>query len=567
MTLIRRKVRGTFLSTDGKRLRGRVTFTPAVTVYDTAGNVVLLKRPITANPDADGVVEVDLPITDDPRHTPTGWYYTVIEAFDDGPSRAQYWLEVPDGSGTIPLADAITDQIPPKPDYALIPGPQGDAATITVGTVTTSTPAQNPTVVNSGTVNDAVLDFGLPRARNVTVGATTVLNNNQNPVAVETVLGTGDKRIDFSLPRAKNVEVGTVATVNPDQNPTVADTGTVNTTTLAFQLPRAPSVTVEDVTVVNPDQPPTITDVGINGDVDLEFEIPRAPTFAVGTVATGAPGSSVTVTDAGVNGDVELDFSIPQGVKGDTGLGVEDPIGANGTLLAAQSANVSGTEWVDEITVDAVTFDTAAAEAAAEAKLIWNADEGTAQIGLEGAVPLFIGQNTYYRVKNQTGSPITKGTVCAFAGTLGASGVIKTKPADIATDGVDTVMGLAAATIADGDDGFVVAFGKLKQANTNSFNQEDLLWADPSTPGGLTNVEPDRPRVLIAAVVHKDATNGEFVVRLSFDHTVLVDELGDVSASSPNNGDVLRFNTTSGDWESQALPEGVSLGLVLALGG
>lgn len=567
MTLIRRKVRGTFLSTDGKRLRGRVTFTPAVTVYDAAGNVVLMKRPITANPDADGVVEVDLPITDDPRHTPTGWYYTVIEAFDDGPSRAQYWLEVPEGSGTIPLADAITDQIPPKPDYALIPGPQGDAATITVGTVTTSTPAQNPTVVNSGTVNDAVLDFGLPRARNVTVGATTVLNNNQNPVAVETVLGTGDKRIDFSLPQAKDVEVGTVTPVNPDQNPAVSNSGDVNTATLDFSLPRAAAVTVEDVTVVNPDQPPTITDVGINGDVDLEFEIPRAPTFAVGTVTTGSPGSSATVTDVGANGDVELDFSIPEGLKGDTGLGIEEPIGADGTLLAAQSGNVSGTEWVDEVTVDAVTLDTAAAETTAEAKLIWNADEGTAELGLAGAVPLFIGQNAYYRVKNQTGSPITKGTVCAFAGTLGASGLIKAKPADIATDGIDTVMGLAAATIADGGDGFVVAFGKLKKANTNAFNQEDLLWVDPTTPGGMTNVEPARPRVLIAAVVYKDGTNGEFVVRPSFDHTIDMDELADVAASSPNDGDILRYNTTSGDWESQALPEGVSLGLVLALGG
>lgn len=349
MELVRRKVRGTFLSTDGKRLRGQVTFTPAVTVYDTAGNVVLMKRPIVARPDDDGLVEVELPITDDARHTPTGWYYVVTEAFEDGPSRGQYWLEVPEGSDPIALADAITDQIAPKPDYALIPGPQGIAATIEVGTVTTSTPTQNPTVVNSGTVNDAVLDFGLPRARNVTVGPTTVLNANQSPSAAETVFGTGDKRIDFSLPQAKNVEVGTVTTVNPDQLPDVTDSGTVNTTTLDFDLPRAPSVTVEDVTVVNPDQQPTITDVGADGDVELEFELPRAATFTVGSVTTVGPADPADVVDIGDDGDVVLDFDIPQGVKGDTGLGVPDPIGTAGQVVASDGTDA---EWVSLDTDD-----------------------------------------------------------------------------------------------------------------------------------------------------------------------------------------------------------------------
>ena len=538
MSLIRRKVRGTFLSTDGKRLRGRVTFTPAVTVYDAAGNVVLMKRPISANPDADGLVEVELPITDDPRHTPTGWFYTVTEAFEDGPSRAQYWIEVPDGVDPIPLADAITDQIAPKPDYALIPGPQGIAATIEVGSVTTFTPNQNPTVTNSGTENDAVLDFGLPRARNVTVGPTTLLNNNQNPSAAETTLGTGDKRIDFSLPRAKNVEVGTVSTVNPDQPPTVTDTGTVNTTTLAFQLPRAPSVTVEDVTVVNPDQPPTITDVGSDGDVELEFEIPRAPSVTVGTVTTVAPTDPADVVDVGSDGDVVLDFDIPQGVKGDPGDGVETPIGADGTLLQADSGTSSGTSWTADIQVDSIQFDTTLNDDPVTGQLAWSTEDGTIDLGLNGGnVVLPVGQKMLYRVKNQTGSPIAKGTLCAFAGTLGASGTILAAPADLSVVGPDFVMGPAAEDIANGDDGFVVHFGKLRQIDTSAFAAGDILWADPTTPGGYVNVRPEDPAgdVQVAAVLRADATTGAIVVRPR------------VFAPEPDPG--------------------VSLGLVLALGG
>ena len=42
-------------------------------------------------------------------------------------------------------------------------GDKGDAATIQVGTVETLEPNQNATVSNSGTVNDAVLNFGIPK--------------------------------------------------------------------------------------------------------------------------------------------------------------------------------------------------------------------------------------------------------------------------------------------------------------------------------------------------------------------------------------------------------------------
>jgi hypothetical protein len=223
--LVRREVRGTFLSTDGGRLRGRVVFIPAVTVYDTAGNVVLMKRPIEANADRDGLVKVELPITDDPRHTPTGWYYLVVEQFEDGPSRDQYWLEVPAGSDPIELADAITDQVPPKPSYALIPGPQGEAATVEVGSTSVLNPSQNPTVTNSGTVNDAVLDFGLPRARQVTVGPTSTVNPTVNPSVASVEFGTGDRRLDFTLPRAASVTVGTVTTGLPGDPATVTNVG------------------------------------------------------------------------------------------------------------------------------------------------------------------------------------------------------------------------------------------------------------------------------------------------------------------------------------------------------
>jgi hypothetical protein len=530
--LVRRQVRGTFVSADGKRLRGRVVFTPVVTVYDLEGNVVLLKRPIEANANADGLVQVDLPITDDPRHTPTGWYYTVVEQFEDGPSRDGYWLEVPAGSEPIELAGAITDQVPPKPSYALIPGPQGDAATIEVGTVTTLNPSQSPTVTNSGTTSFATFDFGLPRPVNVLVGSTSFLDANQNPTVSASTTGVGDRTLTFGLPQAKQVQVGSTTVVNPDQQPGVSDSGNVNLTQLDFQLPRAASVTVEDVQVVNPDQLPTITDVGSDGDVELEFEIPRAPSVTVGTVTTVAPTDPADVMDIGTDGDVVLDFDIPQGIKGDTGEGVA-PAGLTGEILVKASDADFDTEWVSDITVDQIQFDvTAGIEADTAGQLAWNAEDGTLDLGLNGGdVVLQIGQETLYRVKNQTGSTITNGTLVQFAGTVGMSGILLAAPSDTANISPEFVMGVATEDIADGADGYVTHFGKVRGFDTSMWSDGDILYADPAVVGGLTNVEPPLPNVQVAAVVTSNVNVGEIFVRPTVRQQYETDQVPEGSAN------------------------------------
>lgn len=59
-------------------------------------------------------------------------------------------------------------------------GDKGDAATIQVGTVTTLEPSQNATVSNSGTANDAVFNFGIPKGEKGDKG---------EPGAIQTVNG------------------------------------------------------------------------------------------------------------------------------------------------------------------------------------------------------------------------------------------------------------------------------------------------------------------------------------------------------------------------------------------
>ena len=57
------------------------------------------------------------------------------------------------------------------PEKVWMQGPPGEAATVTVGTVTTGEQGTDVIVTNSGTESAAVLDFTIPRGETGAVGA------------------------------------------------------------------------------------------------------------------------------------------------------------------------------------------------------------------------------------------------------------------------------------------------------------------------------------------------------------------------------------------------------------
>src|SRR5947209_767946 len=83
---------------------------------------------------------------------------------------------------------------------ALVRGPQGTAATVSVGAVTTLAPGATPTVGNTGSVNDAVLVFGLPATPTIAVGTTTTRAAGTAATAGNS--GSATAQIyDFGIPR------------------------------------------------------------------------------------------------------------------------------------------------------------------------------------------------------------------------------------------------------------------------------------------------------------------------------------------------------------------------------
>ena len=77
-------------------------------------------------------------------------------------------------------------------------GPAGSAATITIGSVTTSAPGTSASVTNSGTSSAAVLDFMLPKGKDGADGGVTVdealSNTSVNPVQNRAVKAALDNR-------------------------------------------------------------------------------------------------------------------------------------------------------------------------------------------------------------------------------------------------------------------------------------------------------------------------------------------------------------------------------------
>ena len=241
-------------------------------------------------------------------------------------------------------------------------GAPGQAATVTVGKVTSLPPGSSPTVTNSGSSLSAVLDFGLVEGK----------QGERGPQGGQGVQGEkgdpgpqGERGPQGAQGQAATIDVGTVTTGAAGSPASVVNKGTENAAVFDFTIPQgaqgvpgtAATITVGTVTSLTAGSQPTVSNVGTATAARFDFGIPQgatgakgdkgdtgakgpkgdtgakgdqgipgtAATVAVGTVTTLPPGSSATVTNAGTASAARFNFGIPQGAtgakgdKGDTG--------------------------------------------------------------------------------------------------------------------------------------------------------------------------------------------------------------------------------------------------------
>jgi hypothetical protein len=109
------------------------------------------------------------------------------------------------------------------------------------------------------------------------------------------------------------------------------------------------------------------------------------------------------------------------------------------------------------------------------------------------------------------------------------------------------------ASIAANQKGLILVNGQLDNLNifpTATWSDGDAVYLG-ETPGSITKVKPHAPKHLVYLGFVTTASNGNsgrMYVRVQNGYEM--DELHDVSAQTPNNGDTLIYNSTTNLWES-----------------
>jgi hypothetical protein len=149
-------------------------------------------------------------------------------------------------------------------------------------------------------------------------------------------------------------------------------------------------------------------------------------------------------------------------------------------------------------------------------------------------VPNELGFKNFWLVKNQTGSTITKGSIVYANGTVGASGRI-TIDKFIADGSIDAkyLLGITAHDLSNGEDGYVISFGKIRKVNTDTFAAGAILYPSPTVAGVWTDVEPVAPNIdmPIGFCINSHANNGTIAIKVESGYKL--HELHDLAITSP----------------------------------
>ena len=206
---------------------------------------------------------------------------------------------------------------------------------------------------------------------------------------------------------------------------------------------------------------------------------------------------------------------------------------------------------------DFIQFDTGATVTNAAGRLYWDSAQQTLSVGLNANIAADVGQTLYAYVTNDEAVTITKGQPVYMFAAQGDR--VSVKLAYNTGDATSAkTLGLCAENIAAGQAGMVLCQGVQDGLNLAAYNPGDTLYLG-ATAGTLTSTKPYAPNhlVYIGVVERANAGNGRLYVRVQNGYEL--DELHNVSAQSPSNGQTLIYNATTGLWTKGNLTAGTGI--------
>ena len=164
--------------------------------------------------------------------------------------------------------------------------------------------------------------------------------------------------------------------------------------------------------------------------------------------------------------------------------------------------------------IEQATFNPTPATSTGIGQLQWNNDDGTLEVGaLGGNVVLQIGQENHIYVVQKTGDTMANGKSVILIGASGERPEVTLTNIPFGNP-IDLSVGITTESIDNNQEGYITTFGLVRDINTSMWAEGAIIWADPDTPGDLTDVRPtapDRP-VLIGIVIRSHASLGSLYV-------------------------------------------------------
>jgi len=150
-----------------------------------------------------------------------------------------------------------------------------------------------------------------------------------------------------------------------------------------------------------------------------------------------------------------------------------------------------------------------------EGLVYWDDNANTLAImtDVDGVV-LQVGQETFVKVRNDTGALIENGSVVYITGATGNRVTIAKAQANDAAKTI--ILGVVTEDIAHNADGYVTTAGLVRDLDTNSFTEGDTLYLSETTAGGLRNTQPAAPNfsVRVGYVTRKSPAVGVVLVAM-----------------------------------------------------
>lgn len=206
--------------------------------------------------------------------------------------------------------------------------------------------------------------------------------------------------------------------------------------------------------------------------------------------------------------------------------------------------------FLTPLSTDHVDFNTTTTSSSGVGRVAWNDGEGTIDVGLKGGnLDLHVGQEEFALCYNGTGSTLSKGTAVYISGSQGQRPTLE-KATSVSESGSSKTFGIVAENIDYEQEGFVATFGLVRGLNTLDYAEGSALWLS-SSAGLITTIKPVSPNhlVFIGYCIRNHESSGQIFVNIQNGYEI--EELHDVLISSPTNGQVLTYDSTTQLWKNQ----------------